>query len=126
MVESLGDWDTCEDVLECRWPRGGRLGGSGLAGASSPAAMGVVLETAVRSTRYLVVDCSGCAYQWRHAVRLGSALCVGYDGVDDKATPQQRENKVRGCPRHFLSKGHQVESSLRGVSEDYLQPFTIS
>ena len=81
MVESLGDCETCDDVLECRWPRGGRLGGSGLAGASSPAAM--VLEIEVSSTMYLDVDCSEGAYQWRHAVRrLGSVLCVGYDGVE--------------------------------------------
>lgn len=44
------------------------------------------------------------------------ALCVGYDGVEsehsDEATPQQRENKVRRCPRHFLSNGHQKHSSL--------------
>ena len=88
MVESLGDWDTCEEVLECRWPRGGRLCGSELAGASSPPA--IVLNTAVRAGVYLVFDCSGYGYQWRHAVRRGAALCVGYDGVADerdKANP---------------------------------------
>ena len=62
MVESLGDCETCEEVLECRWPRGGRLCGSGLAGASSPPA--IVSSPVVPSRVYLVVDCSGVGYQW--------------------------------------------------------------
>lgn len=61
MVESLGDCETCEEVLEWRWPRGGRLCGSGLAGASSPPA--IVSSPVVPSRVYLVADCSGVGYQ---------------------------------------------------------------
>lgn len=56
VVESPGEWDRCDDVLEFRWPRGGRLG-CGLAGASSPA---------------MVVD-NGC---WYCGTSLGGTLSL--------------------------------------------------
>jgi hypothetical protein len=82
VVESLGDCETCEEVLECRWPRGGLLCGCGLAAPSSPPA--IVLNPVVPSRVYPVVDCSGGFYQW--GTTEVQQECVGMTVWPERAT----------------------------------------
>jgi len=118
VVESLGDCETCEEVLEWRWPRGGRLCGCGLAGASSPPA--IVSNPVVPSRVYLVVDCLGVGYQWAasSATRCSDCALVmtAWPWRRDKTTPAIREGRP-GLPASPSVKWSSIQSIIIFTSQ---------